>query len=146
MTDCPNGDVRDALPDYLNDRLDSGRRREVESHLAGCAACRAELSLLRTLRATVQRAPAVDVEAIAASIPRYRAPVRRTWATSGRCSCCATSPSRSPTQSCLSSPPSVTWNRRWGPIRLSRSHQARPALTIARCGVRGGTWMRAFES
>jgi anti-sigma factor RsiW len=84
MTDCPNGDVRDALPDYLNDRLDSERRREVESHLAGCAACRAELSLLRTLRATVQHAPAVDVEAIAASIPRYRAPVRRTWATSGR--------------------------------------------------------------
>ena len=84
MTDCPNGDVRDALPDYLNERLGPSRRREVESHLAGCPACREELSLLRALRATVRRAPAVDIAAIAASIPPYRAPVRRTWATSGR--------------------------------------------------------------
>jgi anti-sigma factor RsiW len=84
MTDCPNGDVRDALPDYLNDRLDAARRREVESHLTGCATCREELSLLRALRATVRRAPAVDADAIAASIPAYRAPARRRWATSGR--------------------------------------------------------------
>lgn len=84
MTDCPNGAVRDALPDYLNDRLDPARRREVESHVAGCATCREELSLLRALRATVRRVPAVDVEAIAASIPPYHAPVRRSWATSGR--------------------------------------------------------------
>jgi anti-sigma factor RsiW len=84
MTDCPNGDVRDALPDYLNDRLDAARRREVESHLTGCATCREELSLLRALRATVRRAPAVDAEAIAAGIPAYRAPARRRWATSGR--------------------------------------------------------------
>ena len=41
MIDCPNGDVRDALPDYLHDRLDTARRRQVESHLAGCDACRA---------------------------------------------------------------------------------------------------------
>jgi anti-sigma factor RsiW len=84
MTDCPNGDVRDALPDYLNDRLDAARRREVESHLTGCATCREELSLLRALRATVRRAPAFDADAIAASIPAYRAPARRRWATSGR--------------------------------------------------------------
>jgi anti-sigma factor RsiW len=76
--------VRDVLPDYLNDRLDAARRREVESHLTGCATCREELSLLRALRATVRRAPAVDADAIAASIPAYRAPARRRWATSGR--------------------------------------------------------------
>ena len=35
MIDCPNGGVRDALPDYLNDRLDAARRRQVESHLGG---------------------------------------------------------------------------------------------------------------
>ena len=84
MTDCPNGDVRDALPDYLNQRLGPERRREVESHLAGCAECRDELSLLRAMRATARRAPAVDVEAIAASIPPYRAPVRRMWGTRSR--------------------------------------------------------------
>jgi len=84
MTDCPNGEVRDALPDYLNDRLDTARRREVESHLAGCDACREELALLRTLRVTMRRAPAVNVEAIAAAIPAYRAPVRRGWSAGWR--------------------------------------------------------------
>ena len=84
MIDCPNGDVRDALPDYLHDRLDTARRREVESHLAGCEACREELSLLRALRVTMRRAPAVDVNAIASGIPPYRAPAARGWATSWR--------------------------------------------------------------
>ena len=84
MTDCPNGEVRDALPDYLNDRLDTTRRREVESHLAGCDACREELSLLRALRTSMRRAPSVNVEAIAAAIPAYRAPVRRGWSTGWR--------------------------------------------------------------
>jgi anti-sigma factor RsiW len=84
MTDCPNGDVRDALPDYVNDRLDTVRRREVESHLAACEACREELSLLRALRVTMRRAPAVNAEAIAAAIPAYRVPARRGWATGWR--------------------------------------------------------------
>lgn len=84
MIDCPNGDVRDALPDYLNDRLDTARRRQVESHLAGCDACREELALLRALRVTMSRAPAVDVKAIAAAIPPYHAPARRGWATGWR--------------------------------------------------------------
>ena len=84
MIDCPNGDVRDALPDYLSDRLDTARRRQVESHLAGCDACREELALLRALRVTMRRAPAVDVAAIAAAIPPYRVPARRSWATGWR--------------------------------------------------------------
>jgi anti-sigma factor RsiW len=84
MIDCPNGDVRDALPDYLNDRLGTARRREVELHLAACDACRDELSLLRALRVTMHRAPSVDVEAIASAIPPYRAPARRGWQTSWR--------------------------------------------------------------
>jgi anti-sigma factor RsiW len=84
MIDCSNGDVRDALPDYLNDRLDPARRREVESHLAACDACRDELSLLRALRVTMHRAPSMDVEAIGSAIPAYRAPARRGWGTSWR--------------------------------------------------------------
>lgn len=80
MIDCPNGNVRDALPDYLHDRLDTARRREVEAHLAGCEECREELALLRALRVTMHRAPVVDAEAIAAAIPPYRAPVGRSWA------------------------------------------------------------------
>jgi anti-sigma factor RsiW len=80
MTDCPNGEVRDALPDYLHDHLEPARRRQVESHLAGCEVCRDELSLLRAMRATMGRAPVVDAKAIAAAIPPYRAPEGRSWA------------------------------------------------------------------
>lgn len=77
MIDCPNGDVRDMLPDYLHDRLESSARASVEQHLAGCAACRDELALLRDLRGTLHRAPRIDVAAVAAAIPPYRAPVRK---------------------------------------------------------------------
>ena len=34
MIDCPNGEVRDLLPDYLHDRLESSARMSVERHLA----------------------------------------------------------------------------------------------------------------
>ena len=76
MTDCPNGAMRDRLPDYLHDRLLGDERRDVEAHLAVCAACRDELALLRALRSTLRHAPRVDAESIAAAIPPYRAPAR----------------------------------------------------------------------
>jgi ribosome modulation factor len=79
MIDCPNGDVRDLLPDYLHDRLESSARMSVERHLAGCAACRDELALLRDLRGTLRRAPRIDVAAVAAAIPPYQARVRKGW-------------------------------------------------------------------
>jgi hypothetical protein len=84
MSDCPNGDVRDLLPDYLHDRLTLADRREVDAHLATCAACRDELALLRDLRGTLRRAPAVDVDAIAAAIPAYRTPAPRRVASGWR--------------------------------------------------------------
>lgn len=84
MIDCPNGDVRDVLPDYVNERLVAHERAEVESHLSSCAACRDEVKLLRGLRATLRRAPAVNVDAIAAAIPPYRAPVKRGWGSGWR--------------------------------------------------------------
>jgi anti-sigma factor RsiW len=84
MIDCPNGDVRDLLPDYLHDRLESSVRTSVERHLATCAACRDELALLRELRGTLRHAPRIDVAAVAAAIPAYRPPVRKSWATSWR--------------------------------------------------------------
>ena len=84
MIDCPNGDVRDLLPDFLHGRLDASRRADVEQHLAGCEACRDELSLLRGLRATMDRGPRVRVDEVAAAIPPYRPPVRRSSATAWR--------------------------------------------------------------
>jgi anti-sigma factor RsiW len=80
MTDCPNGDIRDLLPDLLHDRLAPDARREVEAHVSGCDDCRAELALLGAMRSTLRRAPEVDAAAIAAAILPYRAPARRSWA------------------------------------------------------------------
>ncbi|OYV74079.1 MAG: hypothetical protein B7Z72_01020 [Gemmatimonadetes bacterium 21-71-4] len=51
MTDCPNAEVRDLLPDLLHDRLDEATRMRVEAHLRACEECRGELALLRSLRA-----------------------------------------------------------------------------------------------
>jgi anti-sigma factor RsiW len=77
MIDCPNGELRDLLPDLLHGRLDGSARATVEAHLAGCADCRAELELLREVRGTLRRGPTMDVAAITAAIPPYRAPARR---------------------------------------------------------------------
>lgn len=83
MSDCPNGDIRDLLPDVLHDRLGAGEHAAVEAHLRECELCREELTLLRGLRATLRRAPAVDVSRISAAIPPYRSPARqltsRSW-------------------------------------------------------------------
>ena len=79
MTDCPNGDVRDLLPDLLHDRLSPDVRRDVEGHVWTCADCTRELALLRAMRSSLRRVPAVNAAAIATAIPAYRAPVRRSW-------------------------------------------------------------------
>ena len=79
MIDCPNGDIRDLLPDLVHGRLDAAERERVEAHVATCEPCQDELALLRDLRATMRRVPAVDANAIATAIPPYRVPVRRTW-------------------------------------------------------------------
>jgi anti-sigma factor RsiW len=78
MTDCPNADVRDLLPDLLHGRLDEETRARVEGHLDQCADCAAELALLRELRDSMRHHPAVDVGAVVAAIPAAR-PVRRSW-------------------------------------------------------------------
>lgn len=83
MIDCPNGDIRDLLPDLLHDRLDADVRGEVEAHLRGCEPCRQELELLRGMKATLRRVPAIDLDAVVAAIPPYRPAVGqrpvRTW-------------------------------------------------------------------
>ncbi len=76
MTDCPNGDMRDLLPDLLNGRLAPAQRAEVEAHLLTCDDCRAEMGLLRGMRRSMHRAPAVAVADVVGVLPKYRAPVR----------------------------------------------------------------------
>lgn len=70
MNDCPNAEIRDLLPDLLHDQLDAALRAAVESHVAGCASCRDELTLLRSLHLTLRSERArVDVAAIVAALP-----------------------------------------------------------------------------
>ena len=79
MTDCPNADVRDLLPDLLHGRLDAGTRARVEAHVSTCAECAAELSVLRSLRDTMHDVPAMDTAAIVAAIPSHARPRHRSW-------------------------------------------------------------------
>lgn len=69
MRDCENVDVRDRLPDLLNERLGSAERALVEAHVRECVDCSAELALLREARTAVRSAaPDVDVAAIARAV------------------------------------------------------------------------------
>lgn len=69
MTDCPNAEIRDQLPDFIHDQLNARARAAVASHVARCPACAAELALLRELRGSLRNGPAVDVAQIVAALP-----------------------------------------------------------------------------
>lgn len=75
MRDCPNAAMRDVLPDLLHERGPAVAREQAWAHVASCDACRAELELLRRVRAAAS-APRVDVARISAGIPPYVAPGR----------------------------------------------------------------------
>jgi anti-sigma factor RsiW len=77
MTDCPNAEVRDLLPDLLHERLDASARALVTAHVAQCTECRAELTMLREARiALTSDMRTVDISAIAAAvIARTSAPL-----------------------------------------------------------------------
>lgn len=72
MIDCPNDEMRDRLPDLVHDQLSAAARAEVAAHVAACAACAAEVALLRQLCWTLRAAPAVDVPRIVAALPSPR--------------------------------------------------------------------------
>jgi hypothetical protein len=70
MSECRNEDLRDLLPDLAAERLASSERARVASHVATCAACTAELELLRAARRVMSRGvPVVDVARIVAALP-----------------------------------------------------------------------------
>jgi anti-sigma factor RsiW len=53
----------------LHERLSGPIREKVSAHVATCAACSAEVALLRELHAAMQVVPAVDVGKIVAALP-----------------------------------------------------------------------------
>jgi anti-sigma factor RsiW len=69
MIDCPNGEIRDQLPDFVHEQLNATARAAVAAHVAHCAACTAEVTLLRELRGTLRNGPTVDVARIVAALP-----------------------------------------------------------------------------
>jgi anti-sigma factor RsiW len=82
MSDCPNVEMRELLPDYLSGTLSDARRREVREHLATCQDCTDELELLQLVRdAYTEGAPAVNVNAIVSALPKKapRPVVVRSW-------------------------------------------------------------------
>lgn len=70
MSDCENTAMRDLLPDVVAERLSDVETARVRRHIDGCAACDAELSLLRAVRAARPRPVAIDVAKIVAQLPR----------------------------------------------------------------------------
>ena len=72
MTDCPNVEMRDRLPDLANDTLEPAMREVVLIHLAECAPCTAEIEILRTTRLMLVTAtPRVNVANIVMALPSY---------------------------------------------------------------------------
>ena len=94
MIDCPNVEMRDRLPDLANETLEPSVRELVLVHLTECAACTAEVEILRTTRLIlVTTTPKVNVAGIVSALPQYSAvrsgqpqivAARRSWATSWR--------------------------------------------------------------
>src|SRR5687767_15207737 len=70
MNECTNLEMRDALPDLARGTLSGSDLVRVETHLATCAACRAELALVRNAQAVLSAAPPVDTARIAAAVVR----------------------------------------------------------------------------
>ena len=77
MGDCPNAEMRDALPELMFDEMEASHRATVQAHVNECHDCAAELALLQRVRKGVA-SPAVDVQRIVQALPAHR---RRTvWA------------------------------------------------------------------
>lgn len=71
MTDCPNAQMRDQLPDLLHERLHGSARAAVMAHVGECADCRAELALLGQMRVSfASGVVAVDTITIARAVVR----------------------------------------------------------------------------
>lgn len=83
MSDCPNVEIRELLPEYLNGTLSARRRAEIEGHLTSCGDCAGELALLRLVREAYADTTPVNVRAIVSALPRRASrPARRSWRTS----------------------------------------------------------------
>lgn len=70
MNECKNLEVRDLLPALARGELKSSERAAVEEHLATCAACRAELELVRDLASALRSTPPIATARLAQAVVR----------------------------------------------------------------------------
>ncbi len=70
MIECANIDVQDLLPEFVADMLGAKDRIEVEVHLSACAACRADVEVLRVVREARPLPASINVAAIVAALPK----------------------------------------------------------------------------
>jgi anti-sigma factor RsiW len=82
MSDCPNVEIRELLPDYLSGTLSARRRAEVEGHLTTCGDCADELVLLRLVREAYADTAPVNVSAIVSALPRRTSRPASRWKSS----------------------------------------------------------------
>ena len=72
MIECPNVEMRDRLPDLANESLEPAVRVLVIAHIAECAACAAEIEIIRETRVLMLAAtPRVNVAAIVSALPQH---------------------------------------------------------------------------
>lgn len=71
MNDCRNAGLRDALPDLLNGRLSQLDTATLSAHVEGCTECKAELDLMRKVRASTTIIPQIDLTKISSMIGPY---------------------------------------------------------------------------
>jgi len=71
VNDCVNAEVRDALPDLLHGRLSDLDTATMTAHVESCAACRAELAIMREAMDSLPIVPRMNAVTIAAAIPPY---------------------------------------------------------------------------
>src|SRR3954462_1441635 len=80
-----NAGLRDALPDLLHGRLSTLDTATLSAHVESCAECRAELDLMRQVRASGVIAPKINAASVSSRIAPYagssilvgQAPARR---------------------------------------------------------------------
>lgn len=70
MTDCPDAGTRDLLPLFANGTATPGEHDRVTLHVAGCAACRAELALIEEFRRHVHESSMIDLASVTTAVLR----------------------------------------------------------------------------
>jgi anti-sigma factor RsiW len=84
MNDCPDGEIRDLLPEYVHGALPAAQHATIAAHLAGCEDCRAEIALIESASRALVVAD-IDVDTILRALPAPpKRGVRRTFALSAQ--------------------------------------------------------------